>query len=301
MGARKSIKATSLHGLQEASSRATKYMAAGYAAAVVAPVVIGVAIKAAPLLSTQALTAAGLRIAPRIMFWAARHPILATEVGAAVVGTALQVGEDKYLDPVQLIFNLLHIYHASLPSGGRSGPPTPNVPRQEAEPDFIITGTPKLDQQTGKITATVVEKASGRQLDTEVNITTASGRITDQKTGQMVGTIDLNTVDVGKLPPAKPVTPPAGAPVPAPQAGRLIAPPPAQVTVPIAYAADKANCRADGTEKAREKRPPRRGDHGANTGKCRGCLRSHSVSKNGRNRRTTYRPRPQAQTGSRSP
>jgi hypothetical protein len=258
MGAKKPLKETSLYSLQETTTRILKYEAAGYAIVVAAPVVIGAAIQAGPLLSTEALTAAGLRIAPRIMFWAARNPILATEVGTAVVGTALQVGEDKYLDPVQLIFNLLHIYYASLPGGGRSGPPAPNVPRQEAEPDFIITGAPKLDQQTGKITASVVEKASGRQLDAELNITTASGRITDQKTGQMVGTIDLNTVDVGKLPPAQPVTPPAAAPVPAPQlAGKTQTPPPAQVTVPIVSAPRPKNenitARTD-IERARDKR-----------------------------------------------
>ena len=116
------------------------------------------------------------------MSWVARNPILATEIATAVVGTALQIGQDKYLDPVQLIFNLLHIYHASLPSGGRSGPSAPNATRQEAEPDFIITGAPKVDQQTGKITASVIEKASGRQLDAELNITTGNGQITDRKT-----------------------------------------------------------------------------------------------------------------------
>ena len=212
MGAKKSLEETSLHGLQETSSRATKYMAAGYAAAVVAPVVIAATAKAAPLLlTTEGLTAVGLRVAPRIMLWAARHPVLATVVGTAVVGTALQVGEDKYLDPLQLVFNILHIY-AALPRSGPSGPPAPNVPRQQGEPDFIITGAPKVDQQTGKVTASVIEQSSGRQLDAEVNITTANGQIIDRKTRVVVGIISNG--EISRPAPALPVTPSVGTPKP---------------------------------------------------------------------------------------
>ncbi len=288
MGAKKTLKETSLHSLQETTTRILKYEAAGYAIVVAAPVVIGAAIEAAPLLATEVLTATGLRVAPSIMFWVARNPILATEIGTAVVGTALQIGEDKYLDPVQLIFNLLHIYRASLPSGGRSGPPAPNAPRQEAEPDFIINGAPKVDQQTGKITASVIEKASGRQLDAELSITTGNGQITDRKTRDVVGII-ING-EISKPAPALPqssqaptkaptaVPPPAaqipaaaktpappaapnrniGAPAPAPQlAGKTQAPPPVQVTVPVVSTPRPKNenitARTD-IERARDKR-----------------------------------------------
>ena len=221
MGGKKSLQQTSLHGLQETTTRILKYEAAGYAIVVAAPVVIGAAIEAAPLLTTEAATAAGLRIAPRLMFWAARNPILATEIGGAVVGTAIQVGEDKYLDPFQLIFSLLHIYMA-MP--GR-GTPAPNVPHPEGEPDFVITGAPKVDQQTGKVTASAIEKATGRHFDAEVDITTGLGRITDAKTGQVIRNIDLNTAEIGKQGPAsaapalaapKPTVPPPANIAPAP-------------------------------------------------------------------------------------
>src|SRR5262245_24898589 len=220
MGAKKTLKETSLHSLQETTTRILKYEAAGYAIVVAAPVVIGAAIEAAPLLSTEALTAAGLRVAPRIMLWVARNPVLATEVGVAVVGTALQVGEDKYLDPVQLIFNILHIYSA-MPGRGPSGPPAPAVPHQQGEPDFIITSAPKLDQQTGKITASVIERASGRQLDAEINVTTASGQITDRKTREVVGII--NNGDISR--PAQALPPPAPAPASAPPPSTALTPP----------------------------------------------------------------------------
>jgi len=283
MGAKKSIKETSLHGLQEASSRTTKYVAAGYAAVILAPVVIGTAIEVVPLLSTEALTAAGLRVAPRIMFWAARNPVLATEVGVGIVGTALQVAEDKYLDPVQLIFNILHIY-AAMPGRGPSGPPAPTVPRQQGEPDFIITSAPKLDQQTGKITASVIERASGRQLDAEINVTTASGQITDRKTREVVGIInngDISRPAPALAPPAParapaprqtpaltspavtPQKPPAatgatvGTPAPAPQLAGKTQRAPVQVSVPLVSPPQPKNenitARTD-IEKAREKR-----------------------------------------------
>ena len=211
MGAKKTLEETSLHGLQEASSRTTKYVAAGYAAVILAPVVIGAGIKAAPFLTTHALTGAGLRVAPRLMLWAGRHPVFATAIGTGVAETVLQVGQDKYLDPFQLIFSLLHIYTA-MP--GR-GSPAPNAPRPEGEPEFIITGTPKVDQQTGKVTASVIEQSTGRRLDAEVDVTTGLGRITDGKTGQVVGNIDLTTA------PA-PAAPALAAPSPA-------APPPANI------------------------------------------------------------------------
>ena len=211
MGAKKTLQETSLHGLQEASSRATKYAAAGYAAVILAPVVIGAGIKAAPFLTTHALTGAGLRVAPRLMLWAGRHPVFATAIGTGVAETVLQVGQDKYLDPFQLIFSLLHIYTA-MP--GR-GTPAPNAPRPQGEPEFIITGTPKVDQQTGKVTASAIEQSTGRRLDAEVDVTTGLGRVTDGKTGQVVGNIDLTTADIGRQAPSPAVPPPASiAPAP---------------------------------------------------------------------------------------
>jgi hypothetical protein len=129
----KSLQETSLHGLQELTSRSLKYQAAGYAAVVAAPVVIGAAVKAAPLVGTEALTATGFRVAPRAMAWVARHPILATEIATVGVGTALQLAEDKYLDPVQLLFNFLHIY------GVRLGTRPPKTPGSNASE---LDGTP---------------------------------------------------------------------------------------------------------------------------------------------------------------
>lgn len=133
MGAKKTIKETSLHGLQETTTRVLKYEAAGYAAAVVAPLVIGAAVEAAPLITTEAATGTLFRAAPRVMGWAARHPILAAEIGTASVATGLQVGEDKYLDPVQLAFNLLHIRYAA----GGSKPRSPN-PSEVEPPNRLV-------------------------------------------------------------------------------------------------------------------------------------------------------------------
>ncbi len=220
MGGKKSLQETSLHGLQQTTTRVLKYEAAGYAIVVAAPVVIGAAIKAAPFVTTEAMTAGALRVAPRLMFWAGRNPILATAIGTGVVETALQVGQDKYLDPFQLIFSLLHIYMA-MP--GR-GTPAPNAPRPEGEPDFII-GQPKVDQQTGKVTASAIEKATGRHFDAEVDITTGTGRITDGKTGAAVlGNINLNTGDVAKPTAAGPVTSPITPPKSAAPAAAIVAP-----------------------------------------------------------------------------
>jgi hypothetical protein len=284
MGAKKTIQQTSLHGLQEATSRILKYEAAGYATIIVAPVVIGGAIEAAPLLTTESLTAAGLRVAPRIMFWAARNPVLATEVGTAIVGTALQVGEDKYLDPVQLFFNLLHIYGA-LPGRGPSGTSGPTVPHQEGEPDFVITRAPQRDQ-AGKVTGSVIETASGRHLDAEVDPRTGNGQIVDRNTREVVGIISNGEIrrpapalpqsgqaptnapppkTAQTIPTARPPAPPAatggtiGTPAPGPKlvAKTTQAPSPVQVSVPIVSAPQPKNVNAPirtDIERARAKR-----------------------------------------------
>jgi hypothetical protein len=284
MGAKKTIQQTSLHGLQQTTSRILKYEAAGYATIIVAPVVIGGAIEAAPLVTTEALTGTAFRAAPRIMGWVATHPILATEVGTAIVGTALQVGEEGYLDPVQLFFSLLHIY-AAVPGRGPSGTPRPSVPHQEGEPDFIITRAPQRDQ-TGKVTGSVIETASGRHLDAEIDTRTGNGQIVDRNTREVVGIISNGEIRrpapalpqsgqaptnaptpkaTQAIPPARPPAPSAateltaGTPTPAPKlaAKTTQAPSPVQVSVPIVSAPQPKNANAPirtDIERAREKR-----------------------------------------------
>jgi Domain of unknown function (DUF4157) len=284
MGAKKTIQQTSLHGLQKTTSRILKYEAAGYATVIVAPLVIGAAIEAAPLVTTEALTGTAFRAAPRIMGWVATHPILATEVGTAIVGTALQVGEEGSLDPVQLFFSLLHIY-AAVPGRGPSGTPRPSVPHQEGEPDFIITRAPQRDQ-TGKVTGSVIETASGRHLDAEVDPRTGNGQIVDRNTREVVGIISNGEIRrpapalpqsapaptnapppkaTQAIPPARPPAPPAATggsiatPTPAPKlaAKTTQAPLPVQVSVPIVSAPQPKNANAPirtDIERAREKR-----------------------------------------------
>ena len=60
MGAKKSLKETSLHSLQETTTRIPKYEAAGYAIVVAAPVVIGAAAEVAPAVDYRSPNSDGI-------------------------------------------------------------------------------------------------------------------------------------------------------------------------------------------------------------------------------------------------
>ncbi len=98
-------------------------------------------------------------------------------------------------------------------------PPFPS-PGRTAKPDFVITRTPKLDPQTGKIKTSVIETASGRHFDAEVDPTTGIGQIVDRASRQVVGIIrngEVSPPTANILPPAK--STPTSDIVPVPPAG----------------------------------------------------------------------------------
>jgi hypothetical protein len=73
---------------------------------------------------SEAGFATALRVAPRITGWALRHPVLTAEIGTAAVGTGLEVAETGTLNPLQLVFNLLHLQYVR---GGQGSPRTPGL------------------------------------------------------------------------------------------------------------------------------------------------------------------------------
>jgi hypothetical protein len=58
-----------------------------------------------------------------------------------------------------------------------------------AKPDFVITRPPKLDPQTGKIKTSMIQTASGKHFDAEVDPKTGIGQIVDRASRQVVGII----------------------------------------------------------------------------------------------------------------
>ncbi len=68
-----------------------------------------------------------------------------------------------------------------------------------AEPDFVITRRPTLNRATGRMTASMVETASGRTLDAEIDPRTGFGQIVDRKTREVIGEFRNGKV----VPPSK--------------------------------------------------------------------------------------------------
>ena len=100
------------------------------------------------------------------------------------------------------------------PPTGRPGPLTTRravTSRPQAvDPDFVITRTPTLDASSGKVRASMVERASGRTLDAEIDPRTGVGQIVDRKTREVVGEIRNGEV----VPPTKNVLPPGSTAAP---------------------------------------------------------------------------------------
>jgi len=91
-------------------------------AAAAAPAVFG-AYASVSTMSAEAVTALALRLAPRLMLWAARNPYLAEAVAVTVVSTVLEVAETGTVDPMGVVFNLLHVRYTQLQT--RTPPPGP--------------------------------------------------------------------------------------------------------------------------------------------------------------------------------
>ena len=102
----------------------------------------------------------------------------------------------------------------SPPPTGRPGPLTTRRAvtgrPQAADPDFVITRTPTLDAASGKVRASMIERASGRTLDAEIDPKTGVGQIVDRKTREVVGEIRNGQV----VPPTKNVLPPGSTDAP---------------------------------------------------------------------------------------
>ena len=105
-------------------------------AAAAAPAVFG-AYASVSTMSAEAVTALALRLAPRLMAWAASNPYLAEAVVVTVVSTVLDVAETGTVDPMGVVFNLLHLRYTQLqtrtpapvPSKPPSRPPGPPPPK----------------------------------------------------------------------------------------------------------------------------------------------------------------------------
>jgi HNH/ENDO VII superfamily nuclease len=129
-------------------------------AAAAAPAVFG-AYAGASAMTTEAATALALRLAPRLMAWAARNPYLAETVVTGVVGMALDIAENRSVDPMQVVFNFLQIRQTQLQTRTPRLPTTPPTtrvttppevtPTQRVTPPPEVTPTQKVTTPPGKI------------------------------------------------------------------------------------------------------------------------------------------------------
>jgi hypothetical protein len=101
------------------------------------------------------------------------------------------------------------VVHRATRGNPQTEPPFPS-PARTAKPDLVITRPPKLDPQTGRIKASLIETASGRHFDAEVHPQTGIGQIVDRKSRQVVGIIRNGEVSR----PAADILPPAKVPAP---------------------------------------------------------------------------------------
>lgn len=103
-------------------------------AAAAAPAVFG-AYASVSTMSAEAVTALALRLAPRLIFWAARNPVLAGAVVTTVVSTVLEVAETGTVDPMGIVFNLLHLRYTQLQT---RTPPSPTTPSPNPTPTLTV-------------------------------------------------------------------------------------------------------------------------------------------------------------------
>ena len=125
-------------------------------AAAAAPAVFG-AYASVSTMSAEAVTALALRLAPRLMLWAARNPYLAEAVVGTVVSTTLEVAETGTVDPMGVVFNLLHIRYTQLqtrmPAPAPSRPPSGQLPAEPPPtPGPTLTIKQGGSQWSGKAT-----------------------------------------------------------------------------------------------------------------------------------------------------
>jgi hypothetical protein len=101
-------------------------------AAVAAPAVISAAGTASTAI-TEGGTALAFRVGPWLMNWAARNPYVAEATVTAVVDVGLQALDTGTIDPMQVVFHLMHI-QAAPRVPGPSRTPTPSAPPEGGTP-----------------------------------------------------------------------------------------------------------------------------------------------------------------------
>ena len=144
---------------------------------------------------------AALWAAPRLTTWVGMHPFVSTGLVYSGLTLSEEYSETGTISPMSALMALLHVpYHygadmsyqrSYAPAGSSAGLSAGRGQSliDTAESDFVITRPPKLDPQTGKFRSSVIEVASGRKLDSEVDALTGNGQITDRQTREVVGII----------------------------------------------------------------------------------------------------------------
>jgi hypothetical protein len=118
-------------------------------AAAAAPAVFGV-VGSVSAMSAEGATALALRLAPQLMAWAARNPYLAEAAVTAVVSTVLEVAETGTVDPMGVVFNLLHVHQTRL----QTRPPTTTAPSRPLPSGPPTTTAPSRPLPSGPPTTT---------------------------------------------------------------------------------------------------------------------------------------------------
>ena len=130
-------------------------------AAAAAPAVFG-AYASVSTMSAEAVTALALRLAPRLMLWAASNPYLAEAVVVTVVSTVLDVAETGTVDPMAVVFNLLHLRYTQLQT--RTPAPVPSkAPPPEPSPPKAAQTAPPARPPAPKPAPTLTVKQGGGQ------------------------------------------------------------------------------------------------------------------------------------------
>lgn len=122
LGNETSLESSPVSDLDRSAKRGAVYTVAALSALPVAAAVTAAVAAAAPALAAASAELAGESIWATIS-WATVHPVLALEILTAATSTSVELAEYGEVDPMGLLFNLLHIYGAHLESSpGRSGP-----------------------------------------------------------------------------------------------------------------------------------------------------------------------------------